>query len=174
VLPATSTFRSFVALWLFISAPNVVTSARGDEITFGLDSERSSLAVRGTVSAFGLNMLLREQGTGSINATHAGDLQVDLSEESIRFAGRSDMGPVEAASWEPGPFGVPGSAPASYGVALECQDIGYIKMCQDIGYSRIRKGTCPTITRGDVGATEGARRATGVVPTSRAPLHRSL
>jgi hypothetical protein len=63
-------------------------------------------------------MLLREQGTGSINATHAGDLQVDLSEESIRFAGRSDMGPVEAASWEPGPFGVPGSAPASYGVAV--------------------------------------------------------
>jgi hypothetical protein len=60
-------------------------------------------------------MLLREQGPGGVTASFGGSIDVDLSHESVRFIG-GEVRPGEPASWEPGPFGVPGFAPASYGL----------------------------------------------------------
>ncbi|MBX3733580.1 MAG: hypothetical protein KF791_13415 [Verrucomicrobiae bacterium] len=87
------------------------TSLRAQPVTFTLDPGRSVVTLSGVVA--GAQIL--EQGPGSLTTTVGGSVMVEISGNELRFPGGSRVSPEESESWQPGPEGVEGSAPASYG-----------------------------------------------------------
>lgn len=84
---------------------------RAELATFTLDPSRSSVALSGSASG----AALKPQGPGSLEAVYDGTLVLDVGPSEIRFVGGSRIAPRETGSWQPGPKGADGSAPASYG-----------------------------------------------------------
>lgn len=87
------------------------TGLRAELVTFTLDPARSSVALSGDASG----AALQAQGPGSLEAIYDGTIVLDVGTSEIRFVGGSRIAPREPSSWQPGPKGADGSAPASYG-----------------------------------------------------------
>lgn len=94
----------------------LIWGVSADILRFHLDPDRSRVEVGGVVRVAGTSVLLREQGPGSLIARYAGHLDVDVTEDAIRFVEGGALRPLETASWEPEVGGDEGAAPASYGV----------------------------------------------------------
>ncbi len=84
-------------------------------VTYVVDTNLSSVALSGTVSALGITAALNEQSPGSLTAIYGGTLIANVESGSIQFVGGNQLTPLENRSLQPGPGGVAGSAPASYG-----------------------------------------------------------
>jgi hypothetical protein len=103
----------WLATFLIFGQPH----AKAEVISFAIDTNRSSVALKGSVTAVdlgGLVIALKEQGAGSLNAMYGGTIVADLSSDAIRFVGGSQIIPLESKAWEPGPNGADGTSLASY------------------------------------------------------------
>jgi hypothetical protein len=105
-----STWLSVTAA-LLAAAFGTPVAARAAQVTFTLDPDRSSISLSGT--ALGQN--LAAQGPGSLTTSFEGNLVVDLSQTQITFLPDTRIRARDSGSWEPGPEGDIGSAPANYG-----------------------------------------------------------
>lgn len=105
-------------MWVWLLATLIFggTAAHCEVTTFNLDPNQSSIEIQGTINGFGLNMVLKQQATGSLKARYSGKIAAEFAGTNIQFIGGSRIKPFEIANWEPGPFGAEGSAPASYGL----------------------------------------------------------
>jgi len=102
--------------------------------TYRIDPTASFVRLSGSVRAFGLNFNLNYQTLGSMEAPCAGMLRLERSGDSLEILG----GAIEfhdTGSWEPGFFGVPGSAPANYG-ARSGSDLGGLRI---LGLTAVRQ-----------------------------------
>lgn len=95
--------------WLLLVGQ--ATCLRAELATFTLDPARSSVTLSGSASG----AALQAQGPGSLEAVYDGTVVLDVGPTEIRFVGGSRIAPREPNSWQPGPKGADGSAPASYG-----------------------------------------------------------
>lgn len=102
-----STLRSLMLLVVLGSLP----VARAELATFTVDPARSSVTLSGSASG----APLQPQGAGSLTAAYRGSIVLEMDATTVRFTGGSRFDPEELHSWEPGPAGVTGTAPASYG-----------------------------------------------------------
>jgi len=86
-------------------------AARSELLTFTVDPDRTTVALSGEASG----APLQEQAPGSLSARFHGTVVIEVAAATVLFPGGSRVTPEEAHSWEPGPDGANGSAPASYG-----------------------------------------------------------
>lgn len=114
-------------LWLCALLSGGGPEGRCEVLTFSLDPLRSRVEMSGTINAFGLNLAIKEQASGSLVAPFKGMVLAEVSDAAIGFTGASRIAPLETRSWEPGPYGVPGFAPASYG-ALVSVNLGSLEV----------------------------------------------
>ena len=84
-------------------------------VTYVVDTNLSSVALSGSVSALGITADLNEQSPGSLTSIYGGTLIANVQSASIQFTGGNRLTPLEDRSFQPGPGGVKGTAPASYG-----------------------------------------------------------
>jgi hypothetical protein len=79
--------------------------------TFVIDQAKTSITVSGSVAGGAL----KEQGTGSLTTTFSGKLMVDIGASTIQVVTGSQIAAQTNGSWEPGPGGASGTAPADFG-----------------------------------------------------------
>ena len=96
---------------LLIALLGTLGSLPAEPLTFTLEPELSSVTLSGSASG----AALQAQGPGSLTSFFAGTLVLDVTDTEVRFPGGSRLIPGEPNSWQPGPAGADGSAPASYG-----------------------------------------------------------
>ena len=101
--------------WIGILAFAMVVQARAEVTNFSIDPDRSVVELRGTVLAFGLNLALNSQATGSMQTRWTGTLQIEETTNTIQFVGGNWISVMDSGIWEPDTNGVVGSAPANYG-----------------------------------------------------------
>lgn len=88
-----------------------LATVQAEVVTYTLDPERSSISLTGSASG----ITLQEQAAGSLTTSYTGTLVADVTASQIQFVGGSRVVARELNSWQPGPNGAEGSAPASYG-----------------------------------------------------------
>ena len=109
----SSPFLSLPAL-LAIMCGLVSATARGELKTFVLDTNNSSLTISGTLGS----AKFQQQGPDSLITKIGGTIKADVTSSNITFVGGSVITALTNGSWQPGPGGVAGSAPANYGMKV--------------------------------------------------------
>ena len=92
----------------------VSTTARGELMTFVLDTNNSSLTISGTLEG----AAFQQQGAGSLTTKISGTIKADVTSSNITFVGGSAIVALHSGNWQPGTNGVAGSAPANFGVKV--------------------------------------------------------
>jgi hypothetical protein len=87
----------------------LLTAIGADEFT--VDSSQSRITISGSFH----DTTLKAQGPGSLTTHYGGTLLAELSGDTIRFPGQSQVMALDSGSWEPRADGSDGSAPANYG-----------------------------------------------------------
>ena len=104
----TASFHRLLTLLVTLSS---LTAVRAEQLTFTLDPTRSAITLSGSASG----AALQPQAAGSLATTFEGTIVLDVGAVEVNFPGGSRVIPQELNSWQPGPAGADGSAPASYG-----------------------------------------------------------
>ncbi|MCW5560209.1 MAG: hypothetical protein KIT22_20515 [Verrucomicrobiae bacterium] len=86
-------------------------AVRAELLTFTVDPDQTTVTLSGQAAG----AALQEQAPGSLSARFHGTVVIEVTPTQILFPGGTRLAPEEVHSWEPGPGGVSGSAPASYG-----------------------------------------------------------
>lgn len=96
---------------LLLSAFVLSVAARAELLSFVVDPDRTVVTLSGQAAG----AALQAQGPGGLTTRFQGTVVVDVGATEVQFPGGSRVIPEEVNSWEPGPDGANGSAPASYG-----------------------------------------------------------
>lgn len=114
--PCPSPARGVLSRWA-ASVALVLAGAgtRAEVIRFSVDPARSGFELRGSVVKHGLNLLLNPQAETSLRTAAAGTLAAEVGTNAVRFLGDDVLTLADSGVWEPGWFGVAGSAPACWG-----------------------------------------------------------
>lgn len=89
--------------------------APAEIVRFSVDPGRSALELRGSVVKHGLNLLLNPQAEASLRTAAGGSLAAEITADTVRLLGDDVLTLADSGVWEPGEFGVAGSAPACWG-----------------------------------------------------------
>lgn len=130
------------AAWSPLVLLLVAADASSALVTFTLDPARSTIELSGTVNAFGLSLALKEQAPSSLDVPWTGASGANVSGVGIEFVTGNRITLPDSRNWEPGPYGVPGVAPASYGM-LASVELGSIAV---IGKIACRHWSLDTFT----------------------------
>ncbi|MBN8249007.1 MAG: hypothetical protein J0L84_16385 [Verrucomicrobia bacterium] len=96
---------------LLLSALVLSVAARAELLSFVVDPDQTVVTLSGQAAG----AKLEPQGPGGLTTRFQGTVVVDATATEVLFPGGSRVIPEEINSWEPGPDGANGSAPASYG-----------------------------------------------------------
>lgn len=82
-------------------------------VEFTIDPDQTHVTLSG--SAVGLTMEEQGSGSGSLTTTFQGTVMADVTDQSLRFVGGSQIDGVVNGNWSPKAFGESGTDPADFG-----------------------------------------------------------
>jgi hypothetical protein len=94
-------------------------------VVFTVNSTNSVISLAGSIDYYGFVLPFDTQGEGSLTASYAGTLVVDLQATAIQFPGGSDVYALTNGTWQPATGGTAGSAPADYGGEIS-ESLGFL------------------------------------------------
>ncbi len=106
----TSNYRR-IGVAIFIAG--MIPTCDSAIVQFTIDSSQTQVTLSGTAAGLAVD----EQGPGSLTTSFEGMILADLTADSLRFVGGSQIDGVTNGDWSPKAMGVAGTEPADFGAA---------------------------------------------------------